>query len=150
MPTHYSGTHKETLALDTFIKLTRACDSVSGRLAHRGTQGDLSTSQFGVMETLFHLGPMCQSELGGKLLKSGGNITMVIDNLEKRGLVHRDRDIEDRRMIVVSLTEIGKQHISSIFPSHVNSIVEEMGVLTAEEQETLGDLCRKLGKQGQK
>lgn len=150
MPTHYSGTLKETLALNTFIKLTRACDSVLGRLAHRGTLGDLSNSQFGVLEILYHLGPMCQSELGGKLLKSGGNITMVIDNLEKRGLVHRDRDLEDRRMIVVSLTETGKQHISSIFPSHVSSIVEEMGVLTAEEQETLGDLCRKLGKQGQK
>jgi MarR family 2-MHQ and catechol resistance regulon transcriptional repressor len=75
---------------------------------------------------------------------------MVIDNLEKRGLVHRDRNPEDRRMIVVSLTEAGSQHISSIFPFHVKSIVEEMGVLTVEEQETLGKLCRKLGKQGQK
>jgi len=149
MPTHYPGTQQEVLALDTFIKLTRAVESVLGRLAHRGTQGDLSPSQFGTLETLHHLGPMCQSELGTKLLKSGGNITLVIDNLEKRELVHRDRDPEDRRMTVVSLTEAGKQLISKIFPGHVTSIVEEMGVLTAEEQQVLGTLCRKLGKQGQ-
>jgi MarR family transcriptional regulator, 2-MHQ and catechol-resistance regulon repressor len=149
MPTHYPGTQKEILALDTFIKLNRACDSVLGRLSQRGTHGDLSPSQFGALESLYHLGPMCQTEVATKLLKSGGNITMVIDNLEKRGLVHRDRDPEDRRMIVVSLTEAGSQLISQLFPCHVASIVEELGVLTAEELQTLGQLCRKLGKREQ-
>ena len=146
MPTHYSGTQQEVLALDTFIKLTRAVDSVLGRLSRRGTQGGLSASQFGVLETLYHLGPMCQTELGTKLLKSGGNITLVIDNLEKRRLVNRDRDPEDRRMIVISLTQAGRQLIASIFPGHVASIVEEIGALTREEQQVLGKLCKKLGK----
>ena len=46
---------------------------------------------------LLHLGPMHQRELGRKLLKSSGNITLVVDNLEKRGLVRREREREDRR-----------------------------------------------------
>jgi MarR family 2-MHQ and catechol resistance regulon transcriptional repressor len=150
MPTHYKGTAQEVLALNTFIKLTRAADSLGTRLFRRGTRGDLTTSQFGVLESLYHLGPMSQSEIGTKLLKSSGNITLVIDNLEKRGLVRRERDTDDRRVVTVSLTQAGRELIRRIFPGHVASIVEEMSVLTPEEQETLGRLCRKLGKQERK
>ena len=146
MPTHYSGTREEVLALNTFIKLTRATESLMARLAQRNTHPGLTTSQFGVLETLYHLGPMCQSELGGKLLKSGGNITMVIDNLEKHGFVHRERGIEDRRFITVSLTDAGRKLIAEVFPGHVQAIIEEMSTLSSEEQHALGDLCRKLGK----
>lgn len=145
MPTHYSGTREEILALNTFIKLTRATESLLTRLAQRNTHPGLTTSQFGVLETLYHLGPMCQSELGSKLLKSGGNITMVIDNLEKHGLVHRERGIEDRRFITVSLTDTGRRMIAQVLPGHVQAITEEMSVLSTEEQQELGDLCRKLG-----
>jgi MarR family 2-MHQ and catechol resistance regulon transcriptional repressor len=42
---------------------------------------------------------MCQSDIGSKLLKSSGNITLVVDNLEKRSLVRRQRDDNDRRMV---------------------------------------------------
>ena len=146
MPTHYSGTPQETLALNTFIKLTRSVDSLASRLSQRGTQGDLTESQFGVLETLYHLGSMCQNQLAAKILKSSGNLTMVIDNLEKRSLVRRVRDLEDRRKIQVSLTDEGRQLIGQIFPGHVASITEEMSALTPQEQETLGSLCRKLGQ----
>jgi MarR family 2-MHQ and catechol resistance regulon transcriptional repressor len=89
---------------------------------------------------------MCQTALGSKLLKSSGNITMVIDNLEKRGLVRRVRDSEDRRFIKVVLTQAGKELIARLFPQHLAAIKEELSVLSPEEQETLGLLCRKLGK----
>jgi MarR family 2-MHQ and catechol resistance regulon transcriptional repressor len=146
MPTHYTGEPGEVLALDTFIKLTRATDSMLSRLARRNTHEGLTTSQFGVLEALYHLGPMCQSVLGEKLLKSGGNITMVIDNLERSGLVNRERNPEDRRFITVSLTEAGRQLIDQIFPGHVHAIRQELGNLSADELQALGGLCRKLGK----
>ncbi|MCK4897436.1 MAG: MarR family transcriptional regulator [Anaerolineales bacterium] len=145
MPTHFKGTPQEVRALNTFIKLTRASDSLLARLSQRGTQGDLTPSQFAVLEVLYHLGPMCQSEIGAKLLKSSGNITLVIDNLEKHSLVRRARDQNDRRMIQVLLTDKGRALISQLFPGHLASIVDEMSVLEREEQETLGHLCRKLG-----
>lgn len=146
MPTHYQGTPQEKLTLDTFIKLTRAVESLLARLQHRGTMGGLTISQFGVLESLYHLGPMCPGELSTKLLKSGGNITLVIDNLEKQGLVSRERDAQDRRMVTVSLTEAGHELIGRLLAAHVAALVEEMSYLTAGEQETLGHLCRKLGK----
>ena len=146
MPTHYSGTPQETLALNTFIKLTRATESLLTRLGHCGSLHGLTTSQFGVLEALYHLGSLSQSELGEKLLRSGGNITLVIDNLEKQGLVQRQRDAKDRRLVNVSLTPAGEALISRVFPEHLNAILAEMSALSPQEQEQLGRLCRKLGK----
>jgi MarR family 2-MHQ and catechol resistance regulon transcriptional repressor len=146
MPTHYQGTLEEIRCLNTFIKLTRAVDSLSARLSRRSTIEELTSTQFGVLESLYHLGSMCPGEISKKVLKSSGNITLVIDNLEKRGLVRRVRDQEDRRMIMVSITQRGQDLIRSILPGHVAAIVEEMNVLTPDEQEQLGGLCKKLGK----
>jgi MarR family 2-MHQ and catechol resistance regulon transcriptional repressor len=105
----------------------------------------LTISQFETLEVLFHLGPMCQRELGEKILKSSGNMTMVIDNLEKRGLVKRQREGGDRRFVTVHLTEEGYRLINEILPRHVAAITEEMSFLTPSEQEELGRLCKLLG-----
>lgn len=145
MPTHHQGTPEEVLALDTFIKIQRAVNAFEARIARHNTLQDLTETQFAVMEALYHLGPMCQSEIGAKLLKSGGNITLVIDNLEKHGYVVRQRSTEDRRMMRVSLTDTGHAKIAAVFPNHVAAIVQEVGALTPDEQRELGRLLKKLG-----
>jgi MarR family 2-MHQ and catechol resistance regulon transcriptional repressor len=146
MPTHYKGDPKSVLALDTFIKFTRAANAFESRLYQNAILEDLSPSQFGVLETLYHLGAMCQGELSAKLLKSTGNITLVLDNLEKRGLVRRVRETHDRRMVKIILTPEGEVMIQRVFPHMVEAITCDLAVLTAEEQAQLGTLCRKLGK----
>jgi MarR family 2-MHQ and catechol resistance regulon transcriptional repressor len=102
------------------------------------------------MEALYHLGPLSQGELAKKILKSSGNITMVIDNLEKRGLVKRERKAEDRRFYAVQLTVEGSRLIGRIFPRHAAKIVGEMNALTRTEQEELSRLCRKVGLKDEK
>ena len=147
MATHYKGTRDEIRALNAFINVNRAADSLGGRLSGSQARAGLPGSQFGALEALYHLGPLNQRELGEKLLRSGGNITLVVDNLEKRGLVRRERQTDDRRCIRVSLTDEGRRLIARIFPRHVAAILTEMSILTPAEQETLARLCRKLGKQ---
>ncbi|GMU53141.1 MAG: hypothetical protein AMXMBFR33_22870 [Candidatus Xenobia bacterium] len=148
MPTHYQGDEREVRALNAFIKLQRAVESLNGRLQPELTRAGLTVSQFGVLEALLHLGPMCQKELGQKLLQSGGNITMVINNLEKRNLVKRTRDRQDRRYVQVALTAEGRKLIVELFPHHARSIADQMEVLSAAEQDSLALLCKRLGKQG--
>ena len=97
MPTHHKGTESETRALNAFIKLMRATESVSSRLTNILQGEGLTISQFGVLEALLHLGPLSLRQIGEKILKSGGNITTVVDNLEKHDLVERRRCPEDRR-----------------------------------------------------
>jgi MarR family 2-MHQ and catechol resistance regulon transcriptional repressor len=145
MSSRYPGNEAESRALSAYVKLIRAAESVVSRL-HMGVEAaGLTMSQLGVLEALFHLGPMHQREIGQKLLKSGGNITMVVDNLERQGLVRRERDREDRRFVTVHLTEEGCRRIREFFPRHAAAITHEMSVLTPAEQEELGRLCRKLG-----
>ncbi len=147
MGTRYKGSPKEIRALNAFINFMRAADSVNSRMSRELARLRLTMSQFGALEVLYHLGPLSQNKLGMKLLKSSGNVTMVVDNLEKRALVKRVRSPEDRRSVSVTLTEDGQKLIEEIFPQHVGSIVAEFEVLSAREQETLRRLCRKLGKQ---
>ncbi len=146
MPSHYRGNAEEIRALNAFIPLVRAAETLAARTAALATARGLSASQFGALEALLHLGPLCQRELGQKLLKSGGNITLVVDNLETKGWVRRERQTNDRRMIRVRLTPRGRRLISKIFPEHVALLVEEMSRLTPVEQEQLRCLCRKLGR----
>jgi len=146
MPSHFTGSRAEMRTLDTFIKLTRCTNSLLARLAERNSIGDLTYSQFAVLEALYHLGHLTQGEVSSKILKSTSNITTVIDNLERAGLVRRARDAKDRRVIHVHLTEAGSGKVEAVLPGHVAALVDEFKVLSAREQETLGELCKKLGR----
>ncbi len=148
MGSHFLGSECEVRALNAYIKLLRAAESLNARMSQKVAIHHLTLSQFGVLEVLYHLGPLPQCRLGEKLLKSSGNITMVVDNLEKLNLVERRRDSDDRRVVTVHLTAAGRQLIERIFPEHVALIVEEMGVLDEPEQEVLARLCRKVGLKG--
>src|SRR5690625_1230145 len=147
MGTHFKGTDRERLTLDTFIKMTRASESVTIRLNRHLSEHGLTLSQFGVMEALLHLGPQNQRALGEKLLKSGGNITMVIDKLVRNKMVTRRRNPADRRAVLVDLSEKGREFITDLFPQHLDRILEEFSILTPDEMRELGRLCRKLGLQ---
>jgi MarR family transcriptional regulator, 2-MHQ and catechol-resistance regulon repressor len=146
MPTHYKGDEDVERALSAYINFQRAADSIGGRLKAQIEASELTMGQFAVLEALLHLGPMHQCTLGRKLLRSGGNVTVVIDNLAKRGWVRRERQEEDHRQVVVHLTPRGRRLIEKVFPAHAATIAKEMSALSAEEQETLRVLCRKLGR----
>jgi MarR family 2-MHQ and catechol resistance regulon transcriptional repressor len=129
----------------TYIKLVRAAESVTGRVHGHLAESGLTVSQFGVLEALYSLGPLCQRDLAVKILKSSGNMTLVIDNLEKKGHVVRERSSTDRRFMIIHLTQSGRDFVEGMYPSHVAGIVREMAVLTPDEQKELGRLCRKVG-----
>jgi len=146
MGTHYKGSDEEKRTLNAFIKLMRATKSMNSRLNKHLAEVDLTASQFGVLEALLHLGPLNQKSLGEKLLKSGGNITLVIDNLEKCDFVERQCDPNDRRAMLIFLTEKGKNFIEEFFPKHLEQIKAEFNVLSKNEKEELARICEKLGK----
>ena len=145
MSTAQEQGERERRALATFVKLLRATETVTANTHRHLAQSGLTISQFAVLEVLLHRGPLCQRDIGRKILKSGGNITLVIDNLERRGLVQRTRTAGDRRYVSVDLTATGRSLIEQLFPRQAAKITAELAVLTAEEQDELARLCRKLG-----
>jgi MarR family 2-MHQ and catechol resistance regulon transcriptional repressor len=141
----FLGNNKEVRALSTYVKLMRAAESITSRVHKHLSSVGLTVSQFGILEAIHHLGPLSQRDLGQKILRSSGNITMVIDNLERRHLVRRERDTSDRRIFIIHLTNEGQKLIRKIFPSHAALITKEMSVLNSTDQKLLGDLCKKVG-----
>lgn len=144
MPTHYQGPTHEIAALDAYIKLLRAAESVTSRV-HETLPADLSVTQFGVLEVLFHLGPLCQNQLAAKLLKSSANLTLVIANLEKAGLIKRVRQPEDKRFITISLSPRGHTFIAKLFPKVAAKIAEEFAIFSPTEKTEFCRLAKKLG-----
>ena len=135
-------------ALNTYTKLMRAAESVTSRVHRVLAAPKLTISQFGVLEALYHKGPLCQRDIAAKILKSTGNITLVINNLEKQNFVRRVRDGEDRRYYSINLTETGTALIAKVFADVEAAIVMEMTPINEDEQELLGKLCKKLGMKG--
>src|SRR4029077_9893587 len=148
MPTHFQGPEETIRALNAYVNLIRASDSVAARMSQQIEQSGLTMGQFGVLEALLHLGPMCQNMLAEKLLRSGGNVTLVIDNLEKHGWVRRERQKDDRRLVKIYLCLKGERLIARAIPEHAEAVTKEMRGLTPNEQEALRRICRKLGKSG--
>jgi len=139
-------TPAQTVALRLWIALARCYGTVHKAVAHKVDEYELTTAQFGVLEVLHHLGPVTLGDLADKLLVTGGNVTYVMDRLQKDGLVTRRRCSEDRRVIWAQLTDEGKSLIEEVFPRHAAYIEELVTVLDAEERTELRRLLKKLGK----
>ena len=135
-----------TDVLAAYVKLVRATETVERRIMmHHPLPAGMTLSQFGVLEALLHQAPLTHHEVAEKILKTPGNITGVVDQLEGAGLVARRRCPEDRRRVFLELTEAGASAAASAFRRMREAIRDEMSVLDVNELVELGRLCRKLG-----
>jgi len=131
----------------TFITLIRGTNALFRNLENLAPlPKGLSLSQFGVLEALFHKGALCPHQLSEKVLKTRGNMSLVIKNLLSKGLIIKVENSTDKRSYSVELTEKGDSLIRSVLPHHLASIDRMMEVLSAQELEQLSLLLKKLGK----
>lgn len=138
------ATEREALALATFTRLSRAVGKVRRSVYSGLSDTRLTESQVNVLELLYNLGPLPQKEIAKSLNVTGGNITMVVDNLQKRDLVTRKRWQEDRRVVHVELTDLGRETIESYIPVHLEKVQGAFNSLEPKEQKQLQTLCDKL------
>ena len=131
-------------ALSVYVKLMRGTNQVTHKIHGHLRDDNLTVSQFGVLEALYHLGPLSQSELGEKILKSNANLTTVVDSLERKTLVIRKRAEEDRRRVTVYLTESGRELIAKVFPRHAEAVAKVLNFLNDEEKDILSNILRKF------
>jgi MarR family 2-MHQ and catechol resistance regulon transcriptional repressor len=146
MPTRYNGTEEEKLALGLTIKLARASQALANQVMCEVISSGVTASQFGVLDALYHLGPMTLGDVAKKHLKSPNNITSVVDTMERAGLVERRRCAKDRRVIYLDITAKGRKIFADLWPAHVERVTKAVSALTSEEQAELGRLCKKLGQ----
>ncbi|CAM4032951.1 MarR family transcriptional regulator [Paenibacillus alkaliterrae] len=133
-------------SLDLFIALSRASQWVNAHADRDIRKNGLNRTEFGVLELLYHKGPQPLQQIGEKVLMSSGNITYVVDKLEKKQMVRRRASTEDRRLIYAELTEQGKRFVEEVFPAHTSTIESAVSGLSPEEKRLASGLLKKLGK----
>lgn len=130
--------------LKALIALTRSFQFVRKREMKTIKKSNLTISQFGVLEILYHKGNLRISDIIEGTLSTGGNMTVVIDNLERENLVKRKSDPKDGRASLICITEKGEKHMKDVFPEHVDNISDIFNKLSMEEKENLIKLLKKL------
>ena len=84
------------LNLKVVIGISRANQAIQKHSAVTFKEGGLTTAQFAVLEALYHKGTLTIQEIINSILSTGGNMTVVINNLEKEKLVERLVNPEDK------------------------------------------------------
>ena len=110
-------------------------------------QFDLNHWSFDMLATLRRAGApyrLSPTELFRSMMVTSGTMTNRIDRLAEKGLVRRVPDPEDRRGILVELTDQGRELIDSVVISHVANEARLLQSLSRQEQQTLAALLRKL------
>lgn len=129
-----------------YLILMQTSKAVQERIRLEMSENNLTITEFSVLEVLFHKGKQTIQQIGHSILISSGSMTYVIDKLEQRGLLHRSACPDDRRVIHVTLTDLGKELMKRIMPKHQDLVDYMLGSLNNEEAETLVTLLKKVEK----
>ncbi|WP_027091395.1 MarR family winged helix-turn-helix transcriptional regulator [Cohnella thermotolerans] len=142
-------TNDQERSLQLYIALSRASQWVNAHADRDIKRFGMNRTEFGVLELLYHKGSQPIQQIGSKVLMSSGNITYVVDKLERKRFVVRKTSTEDRRSVYAEITDEGRAFIEEVFPGHADVIEQAVGGLTAEEQLLAARLLKKLGKYAQ-
>ncbi|MFV0529444.1 MAG: MarR family winged helix-turn-helix transcriptional regulator [Lachnospiraceae bacterium] len=133
-------------ALKLYVILARAYRSLTQADKQDMRGHGFGTSEFMVLEVLYHRGPQAIQQLASKVLLTSGSMTYVVTKLENKKLLRKVVDEQDKRIYYAELTEQGTELMHSVIPRHNKFIQEMLAVLTEEEAEMLMKLLKKLGK----
>lgn len=132
-------------SLKAFTVLMRSSQHVQESIQRSIANFSLNTSEFGVLELLYHKGEQPIQNIGKKILLASSSMTYVIDRLEQKKLVTRTKGKTDRRVINIAITDKGSQLMDEIFPLNQKDIEELFSVLEPEELKMYIQLGKKIG-----
>jgi MarR family 2-MHQ and catechol resistance regulon transcriptional repressor len=134
------------LALKLWVALARAHNAVEAQAQADVARHGLTLAEFGVLEVLYHKGPLLLGEVQRKILVSSGGVTYLVDRLQRRGLVERRECAGDRRARYAALTPQGEALIARIFPEHAKRLQDALSGLGRQEKREALRLLRTLGR----
>ena len=129
---------------DVLVKLFRNVNTIEERAIRTEEYKDVTTNDMHVIEAIGMEGARNMTSVARSLEVTTGTLTIAINSLVKKGYVDRVRSEEDRRVVLISLSEKGKRaylHHRRFHERMIESVVEE---LTEEEQQILEKALAKL------
>jgi len=134
------------LAVSVWLRLMK-CHSIISRELRKQVEstGLITLPQFDVLVQLSRQNEALSFvDLSRKLLVTSGNLTGIIDRLERESLVVRERDSADRRVVRIRLTAKGKDLVKGMIPEHVQEIESVFARLKDSELSQLRNLLGRL------
>lgn len=120
------------------VNLIRLGSRLEDSVASNLRPADISPAAMNVLMVLRQAkASLCPSEISARLVRTRGTVTGVLDSLERRGLIARQQDAHDRRMIRIELTAAGRALLDRVMPtlwSHEATLLQH---LTVKEKATL-------------
>lgn len=134
------------LDLNLFIAMKRANAYLDKASAPLFAKHGLTSSQFAVLEVLYHKGNLSIGEVQDKILSSTGTMPLIIKNLEKQGFILKTQCKNDKRKFYLELSPTGEELIAEVFKENAGQIEEDFSVLNEEEKETFLYLLKKVSR----
>jgi MarR family transcriptional regulator, 2-MHQ and catechol-resistance regulon repressor len=125
--------------------ILRASQAIQEVIRNDVAKHRLNSTEFSVLELLYHKGDQPIQVIGKKVLISSGSITYVVDKLVEKKYVRRIGCPEDRRVIYAALTSEGKALMDEIFPQHILKIREVFIDLGPDELKETISLLKRIG-----
>lgn len=132
--------------LKTWIALLRASKNIHAKEQRYVQRFGISMGQFEVLEVLFHRGALRVGEITALIGSTPGNVTVVVKNLVKSGLITSQKSEHDKRVVLNSITPEGEALMSDMFTQHVENLADAFHLIDDEELKTLFTLLRRLHK----
>ena len=136
----------DKITLKPMITLFKAHKELMSFIKNDIKDTSFDINEFGVLEVIYHKKEITISNIKNKILLANSSLSYILDKLEKRDLIKRVKDNNDKRITYVSLTNKGNLIREKIFPEHYNNLKELFSVLSVEEKETLSNILKKIGK----
>jgi MarR family 2-MHQ and catechol resistance regulon transcriptional repressor len=136
---------REQRALQFWVKLSRAHNAIAAHAGADIARHGMTLAEFGILEALYHRGPLLLGEVQRRILVSSGGITFLVDRLTAKGLVERQQCPGDKRARYAALTPKGVRFVAEVFSSHAQVIAQAVSSLDDEELERGASLLRQVG-----
>ncbi|MGJ7921662.1 MarR family winged helix-turn-helix transcriptional regulator [Neobacillus sp. LXY-4] len=129
-----------------FLALMQTTKAIQDRIRLEMAKNNISITEFSVLEVLYLKGKQTIQQIGNSILISSGSMTYVIDKLEQKGYLNRNACREDRRVIHITLSDLGLQLMETIMPIHQDLVNNMFASLNYEEEQSFVKLLKKVMK----
>ena len=134
-------------SLKTLTILFRAHKSFVNLIKKDVKKHGLNATEFGVLEVLYHKGPLAIMDIKDKVLITASSMSYVIDQLVGKGFIKRIKNEDDKRQFMIKLSALGEDLMKEIYPKHASFLRSRLNLLEPDEEETLQKLLKKIGKE---
>ncbi len=126
-------------------RLMRVSQHLSQEMAENFAKFGLTSAGFDVLATLLRSGPphaLSPNQLLSTMMITSGTMTNRIDQLEKLALVKRIKSKEDRRSVLIALTDKGYTIVNDAVTAHVETQTRLVAVMSEKDKSSLNQVLR--------